>query len=153
MFTRMNRMLRDGSGFTLVELLVPVIIVGILAVVVFRVCRTTPAEHQEKAEAEAREILIRIHERLNHCRYAYASPEFPRYEEEAVPLSEMVCFDNFDLSGRYVGPDDFTYQGRAFEYEVKVTVGSGKEDAPGAYRVQRFSMMINQNKEITGPDE
>jgi len=123
----MKSILKDNKGFTLVELMITVLIVGILASVAIPLYQAN-VKRAKASEADAALGSIRTALRVYYAEngvYPTAANYIPVYN-----LS--IDVDSTDIVGRYFPPTAYTYQSTdGINYTIRAT-GSGQ--SAGIYR-------------------
>ncbi len=115
----MRSVLKDHQGFTLVELMITVVIVGILAAVAIPLYQAN-VKRAKAAEADAALGTIRTALRVYYA-------ENGAYPVKASPTrvdSIGIDISSSDLNGKYFGISNYTYTGTTTTYTVKATNSS-----------------------------
>ena len=109
MWSRLNRMMRSEGGFTLVELLIVVIIVGILAGVSIPMYKGA-TERAKASEAVTALGAIRTAMRAHHTQYStYANANFT--DGAKVTNGGVLDVTDTDLGGQYFDGDAYRFNG------------------------------------------
>ncbi|MCK4590884.1 MAG: prepilin-type N-terminal cleavage/methylation domain-containing protein, partial [Candidatus Latescibacteria bacterium] len=105
----MLKLFRDQKGFTLVELMIVVVIVGILAAVAIPMYRGS-VEKARASEAEAALGTIRSSERVYHAEHGvYYGADNASVTPNAT--GNELALDQLDLDGRYFSYECYTFDG------------------------------------------
>lgn len=118
----MERLIRRDQGFTLVELMITVVIVGILASVAIPIYQAN-VNRAKAAEADAALGTVRT-----ALRVYYAENGFYPISASFAPVTSMnLGIDSTNLAGTYFAPSDYTYQSDdGTSYAIRAT-GSGPQ--------------------------
>jgi len=145
MLGRLNRPLRKDGGFTLVELLVVVIIVGILAAVAIPMYRGA-SDRAKASEAVAALGTVRSSLRVYYAEHA----AYPVHADTVQVDSLGLDLASDDLDGRYFDNNDYTYTGDATTFTLMATGGTDPDTAPNADEVDGIVRTINQDGDVGG---
>ena len=118
----MRKLLNDGAGFTLVELMITIVIVGVLAAVAIPLSQAN-VKRGKAAEADAALGAIRTHLRVYYA-------ENTNYPTEAIYIQVDSIGINIaagDLNGTYFNTADYKYKStNGVTYTIQAT-GSGSQ--------------------------
>jgi len=143
MFARLNRSLKKEGGFTLVELLVVVIIVGILAAVAIPMYKGA-SDRSKASEAVSALGTIRSSLRVYYAEHA----AYPVRADTVVVDSLGLDISSTDLLGRYFDNSDYSYTGNGTTFLVIGTGGTDPDDAPNADEVDGIIRTIDQDGDL-----
>ena len=139
----MLKLFRDQKGFTLVELMIVVVIVGILAAVAIPMYRGS-VEKARASEAEAALGTIRSSERVYHAEHgAYYGDD----DSLVTPLAtgNELSLDESDLDGRYFSHECYIFDGNATATTFKVACVGSLSTATDAASVTSTIRRIDQD--------
>jgi len=141
-----ERRFRSEGGFTLVELMIVVAIVGILAVVAIPMYQVVP-ERSRATEAVAGLDAIRECMRTyyaEHGTYAHAS-----FTDGAqVTVGGILTIKDVDLGGRFFSSECYTFDGRPTADAFTIECDGSASTAPAAGDVQSVTATIDEAGEI-----
>jgi type IV pilus assembly protein PilE len=137
---------RDSRGFTLVELMIVVIVVGILAAVAIPMYQVIP-ERSRATEAVAGLDAIREGMRVyfaEHGRYDHAS----FVDGARVTVGEVLGIKDIDLSGRYFSSECYTFDGNVGANTFTIECDGSSSTASAASDVSGTVATIDESGEI-----
>ena len=143
MFAWFNRSMKKDGGFTLVELLVVVIIVGILAAVAIPMYQGA-SDRSKASEAVAALGTIRSALRVYYAEHA----GYPVHADTVQVDSLGLDLTSSDLVGRYFDNSDYSYSGDATSFNVIATGGTDPDTAPNADEVDGTIRTIDEDGDI-----
>ena len=117
----MNRFFKKQHGFTLVELMITVVIVGILASVAIPLYQAN-VTRAKAAEADAALGSIRTALRVSYAE----NGSYPSAASYVAITTLTIDVDSTDLVGSYFSPSDYTYQSDGSTFTIRAT-GSGDQ--------------------------
>ena len=143
----MLKLFRDQRGFTLVELMIVVIIVGILAAVAIPMYRGS-VNRAKASEAVAALGAIRSAERVY---FAEHGTYYGTKDSTVTPDSTANVLDltQADLTGRYFSWECYTFTVDADEDTFQVKCDGSKSTAPKASEVKSIIRYIDDEGNIT----
>lgn len=112
----MRRLSNDHRGFTLVELMITVVIVGILAAIAIPLYQAN-VKRAKAAEADAALGSIRTALRV----YYAENGAYPVKTSATRVDSIGIDINSSDLTGKYFSISNYTYTGTTTTYTVKAT--------------------------------
>ena len=138
----------SGSrGFTLVELMIVVVIVGILAVVAIPMYQVVP-ERSRATEAVAALDALRESMRTyyaEHGTYAHAS-----FADGArVTVGGILSMTDSDLSGRFFSSECYTFDGPPTAAAFTIECDGSASTAPAASDVAGVTATINETGDVS----
>ncbi|HID94425.1 MAG TPA: prepilin-type N-terminal cleavage/methylation domain-containing protein [Candidatus Latescibacteria bacterium] len=144
---KLGHKLSDRRGFTLIELMIVIIIVGILAAVAIPMYRGST---QRARASEAESALGTIRSALRVFYAEYGRYPIATTSVDVTTLTDSLDLDSDDLLGRYFDQDDYTYQSTADGDSFTVTaIGArGTKTAPEADKVSGITRTIDQDGNI-----
>jgi len=140
---------RNQRGFTLVELMIVVIIVGILAAVAIPMYQGA-TERAKASEAVAALGTIRGAMRVYYAEHGtYVNAGF--VDDAVVTAPGILDVSANDLLGRYFSSACYTFDGdaAAAAYSIECDGGAAGNTAPYASEVSSIVRSIDQNGTIT----
>jgi len=143
--------LGNSKGFTLVELMIVVIVVGILAAVAIPLYQVVP-ERSKATEAVAALGAIRGAMRVHYAEHGtYANAAFT--DGSRVTSSGLLNVSAGDLAGRYFSDACYTFDGAptATTYDVECDGGAAGNTAPFASEVSTVVRTIDEDGDVTKP--
>ena len=118
----MKKKLRNQFGFSLVELMITIIIIGILAAAAIPIYKGQ-VNRAKAAEADAALGTIRTSLRIYYAEHN----TYPTAADSAAVTSLSIGIGASDLDGTYFSTTDFTYHSNdGVSYEIYAT-GSGEQ--------------------------
>ncbi|KAA3660906.1 MAG: prepilin-type N-terminal cleavage/methylation domain-containing protein [Calditrichaeota bacterium] len=118
----MKQLIKSMRGFTLIELMVTIIIIGVLASIAIPMYRAN-VERAKKAEADANMGTIRTALRVYYAEFG----SYPTATAENPWDISNVNIDSTDLVGRYFPATSYTVTSTSSSYTIYAT-GSGESD-------------------------
>jgi prepilin-type N-terminal cleavage/methylation domain-containing protein len=138
---------RNERGFTLVELMIVVIIVGILAAVAIPMYQGA-TERAKASEAVAALGTIRGAMRVYYAEHgSYASSSFT--DGAQVTNGSVLDVSDNDLLGRYFSTACYTFNGAPTDSTFSIECLGSASGAPNASEVSSITRYINQSGDIT----
>jgi type IV pilus assembly protein PilA len=138
---------RSQKGFTLVELMIVVIIVGILAAVAIPMYRVT-AERSMATEATGCLDLVREAMRVHYAEHgAYSHASFT--DGAQVTAGGILGFKASDLAGRFFSAECYTFDGAPTAATFTIECDGASSTAPHASEVSNITVTIDEDGEIT----
>ena len=138
---------RNESGFTLIELMIVVIVVGILAAVAIPMYQIVP-ERSKATEAVAALSLARTAMRAYYAEHGtYVDAAFT--DGGAITAGGILGVTDGDLAGRYFSTECYTFDGAPTIATFRVKCAGASSTAPRASEVPTVVATIDQNGEIT----
>jgi len=138
---------RNQKGFTLVELMIVVIIVGILAAVAIPMYQGA-TERAKASEAVAALGTIRGAMRVyyaEHGTYVISGVE----DGDQVTDPGVLDVSDSDLLGRYFSSECYTFNGVPTATTFSIKCDGSQSTAPNASEVENIVRYINQNGDVT----
>ncbi len=136
----------DDRGFTLVELMIVVIVIGILAAVAIPMYQIVP-ERSRATEAVAGLDSIRSSLRVYYAEHgSYADANF--IDGARVTVGGILGVKDTDLSGRYFSSECYTFQGDAGANSFVVECDGAASTAPEAAEASNIVVTIDESGEI-----
>jgi len=122
----MKKSLRNQAGFTLVELMIVIVIVGILAAVAVPIYQSN-IKKAKMSECDAALGTIRTALRVSYAEKGV----YPAQTSSPVDVTEAVGLDvaTMDLQGTYFNPEDYTL---VVPTDTTYTITCTKDDIFGA---------------------
>ena len=111
----MKKSLRNQAGFTLVELMIVIVIVGILAAVAVPIYQSNITK-AKMSECDAALGTIRTALRVSYAE----NGTYPEYTGD-VTTATGIDVATMDLEGRYFEPGDYTLVSSATDTTYKIT--------------------------------
>ena len=139
---------RSQSGFTLVELMIVVIVIGILATVAVPMYQLIP-ERSRATEADAALGAIRSAMRVYYGEHGtYVNANF--VNGGAVTAWGILSVSDTDLAGRYFSTECYTFDGGAPTANTfTIECDGANSTAPYASEANGIVVTIDQDGEIT----
>ncbi len=134
-------------GFTLVELMIVVIVVGVLAAVAIPMYRVT-SERSKASEATA--ALGSLHDvmRTHYAEFGtYADASFT--DGARVTVGGVLSMSDFDLYGRYFSTECYTFSGVPTAIAFTLECDGSASVAPKAAEISTIVVTIDQSGELT----
>ncbi len=145
-----RKKLKDLTGFTLIELVIVIVVVGVLAGIAVPLYQVVP-ERSKATEAVATLGLIRqaMGERYaEHGTYGNAS-----FTDGArVTVGGTLGLSNGFLLGRYFSSASYTFDGAPTAGEFRISCDGSSSTAPYASEVARVVCTIDEAGTITTSD-
>ena len=141
------RSLTSRGGFTLVELMIVVIVVGVLAAVAIPMYQLA-AERSKATEAKAGLGAVRSAMRIyfaEHRTYAHAS----FIDDAVVTVGGILTFQANDLEGRYFSTACYTFDGAPGAAAYTIECDGSASTAPQASEISHMTLTIDEDGEIT----
>ena len=113
--SKMKKSLRNQAGFTLVELMIVIVIVGILAAVAVPIYQSN-INKAKMSECDAALGTIRTSLRVSFAE----TGAYPNYNG-AVTASTGLDISTSDLQGKYFDPEDYTLVSASFDSTYTIT--------------------------------
>jgi len=136
MLSRLNRPLRKDGGFTLVELLIVVVIIGILAAV------GIPMYRGASDRAKASEAVSALGTVRSALRVWYAEKgEYPIHTDTVQVDSLGLDLSSNDLLGTFFDNNDYTYSSNAGGTTFLI-IATGDTDPPDAPRASEVTGIV-----------
>ncbi len=121
-------MQRREAGFTLIELMIVVMVVGVLAAVAIPLYQVVP-ERSMGTEATAALGLIKDAMRLYHAEFGtYANPSFT--DGALVTAGGVLAVKPIDLEGRHFSEECYTFDGAPTANTFTVKCDGDQSTAP-----------------------
>jgi len=140
-------MRKNQGGFTLVELMIVVIIVGILAAVAIPMYQGA-TERAKASEAVAALGTIRGAMRVYFAEHGtYVNANFG--DGDQVTNGDILDVSDSDLLGRYFSTECYTFNGAAAANAFSIECDGDNSAAPMAAEVAGIVRYIDQNGNIT----
>lgn len=138
---------RNQRGFTLVELMIVVIIVGILAAVAIPMYQGA-TERAKASEAVAALGTIRGAMRVYFAEHGtYVNANFT--DGDQVTNGSVLDVSDTDLLGRYFSSECYTFDGDAAAAAFTIECDGANSTAPNAAEVADIVRTINQAGDVT----
>lgn len=133
------------SGFTLIELMITIMIVGLLATVVTPML-TNSLERAKSSEAKAALGSIRRAMRMHYVEHGtYKNPYFTSGRK--VTFGDILTLSSMDLEGRYFSSECYTFE-RVKMRTFRVKCDGSASTAPAGAEVADVTLFINQTGDI-----
>lgn len=143
--TRVPR--RSQSGFTLIELMIVVIVVGVLAAVAIPLYQVAAAR-SKATEAVAALGLARTAMRAYYAEHGtYENAAFT--DGGAVTAGEILAVTDDDLAGRYFSTECYTFDGAPTIAAFRVKCTGASSTAPNASEALAIVTTIDEDGDIT----
>ena len=138
---------RNQTGFTLVELMIVVIVIGILATVSVPMYQLIP-ERSRATEADAALGAIRSAMRVWYGEHGtYVNANF--LNGGAVTAGGILSVSDTDLAGRYFSTECYTFDGAPTANTFTIECDGANSTAPYASDADGIVVTIDQDGEIT----
>ena len=138
---------RNQGGFTLVELMIVVIIVGILAAVAIPMYQGA-TERAKASEAVAALGTIRGAMRVYYAEHGtYVNANF--IDGAQVTAGSVLDVSDTDLLGRYFSTECYTFDGAPAAAAYSIECDGSASTAPYASEVSTIVRSIDQNGTVT----
>lgn len=137
----------DQSGFTLVEMLIVMVVIGILATVAIPMYQLVP-ERSKATEGDAALGAIRSAMRVYYGEHGtYVNPSF--VDGGAVTAGGILSVSDTDLAGRYFSTECYTFDGAPAANTFTIECDGANSTAPYASEASGIVATIDQDGEIT----
>ncbi|NQU77578.1 prepilin-type N-terminal cleavage/methylation domain-containing protein [Candidatus Falkowbacteria bacterium] len=134
---------KKNKGFTLVELLVVVIIVGILAAVAI------PMYQGATDRSKASEAVVALGTIRSALRVYYAEHAVYPVHADTVQVDSLgLDLSSDDLLGRYFDNSDYSYTGDATTFMIIATGGTDPDTAPRADEVDGAVRTMDEDGDL-----
>lgn len=141
---------RNQRGFTLVELMIVIIIVGVLAAVAIPMYQIMP-ERSKGTEAVAALGTIRGALRVYYSEHqSYVNASFT--DGAQVTTGGILSISDNDLMGRYFSSACYTFDGAPTANSFRILCDGASSTAPVASEVASVKYAIDQDGAVTKPD-
>ncbi len=138
---------RNRGGFTLVELMIVVIVVGVLAAVAIPMYQIMP-QRSRGTEAAAALGLVRSSMRVYYAEHGtFVNASFT--DGARVTTGGLLAVNDFDLLGKYFSTECYTFDGAPTANAYTIECDGANSTAPSAAVVAGIVMTIDQDGEIT----
>ena len=140
---------KDQSGFTFIELMIVVVVIGILATVSIPMYQLVP-ERSRATEADAALGAIRSAMRVYYGEHGtYVNANF--VDNAQVTAGSVLDVSDNDLLGRYFSSPCYTFNGApaAATFSIECDGGALGNVAPYASEVSTIVRTINQQGDIS----
>jgi prepilin-type N-terminal cleavage/methylation domain-containing protein len=138
---------RDQRGFTLVELLIVMVVIGILAAVAIPMYQLVP-QRSRATEADAGLGAVRSALRVYYAEHGtYVSPSFVSGAQ--VTAGGLLSVTDSDLAGRYFSTECYTFDGAPTVNAYTIKCDGANSTAPYASEADGIVATIDQDGEIT----
>ena len=139
--------LRNRGGFTLVELMIVIIIVGVLAAVAIPMYQIMP-QRSRGTEAAAALGLVRSAMRIYYAEFGtFVNASFT--DGAQVTTGDLLGVTDFDLLGKYFSTECYTFDGAPTANAYTIECDGANSTSPGASDVSGVVMTIDEEGEIT----
>ncbi len=136
----------DDKGFTLIELMIVVIIIGILAAVAIPMYQVVP-ERSRATEAVAGLDSVRNALRVYYAEHgSYSNVSF--VDDARVTVAGILGIKDEDLSGRFFSSECYTFQGAPTANTFTVECDGAASTAPKASYASNIVVTIDESGEI-----
>ncbi|MBN2565314.1 MAG: prepilin-type N-terminal cleavage/methylation domain-containing protein [Candidatus Eisenbacteria bacterium] len=139
---------RDNRGFTLVELMIAVTVIGILATVAIPMFQVVP-ERSKSTEAVTALGLIRSAMRIYYVEHGSYANAALFTDGAQVTNGGMLGVTDSDLMGRYFSSECYTFRGAATANSFTIECDGSASTAPFAAEVAAVVVTIDQDGELT----
>jgi type II secretion system protein G len=112
----MKKFVNNQHGFTLVELMIVIVIVGILAAVAIPIYQGN-VKKAKMSECDAALGTIRTALRVFYAEHG----RYPVFEGAVNVVQDSLSIQEPDLEGRYFSSDNYTLKSTSSTYEIKCT--------------------------------
>ena len=112
----MKKLLRNQAGFTLVELMIVIVIVGILAAVAVPIYQSNITK-AKMSECDATLGTIRTALRIYYAEHG----NYPINTTIVVTAATGLDISTSDLQGKYFDPEDYTLVSASFDSTYTIT--------------------------------
>ena len=139
---------RNQRGFTMVELMIVVTIIGVLASIAFPLFQMVP-ERSKSTEAVTALGLIRSSMRIYYVEHGtFANPSV--FSDGArVTSGGLLGVTDSDLGGRYFSTECYTFSGAPTANSFTIKCDGSGSTAPFASEVVAIVVTIDQDGELT----
>ena len=125
----MNKLVNNQHGFTLVELMIVIVIVGILAAVAIPIYQGN-IKKAKMSECDAALGTIRTALRVFYAEHG----RYPIFDGDLNDVQDSLSIQEPDLDGRYFAASDYTLTSTPTTYEIMCT----NEDIFGPGNVRKL---------------
>jgi prepilin-type N-terminal cleavage/methylation domain-containing protein len=139
---------RSNRGFTLVELMIAVTIVGILATVAIPMFQMVP-ERSKSTEAVTALGLIRSAMRIYYVEHGTYANATHFTDGAQVTDGGLLGVSDTDLMGRYFSSESYTFDGAPTANTYTIECDGSASTAPFASEVSSVVVTIDENGEFT----
>jgi prepilin-type N-terminal cleavage/methylation domain-containing protein len=140
--------LRNARGFTLVELMIAVTVVGILATVAIPMFQVVP-ERSKSTEAVTALGLIRSAMRIYYVEHGTYANAVHFTDGAQVTNGGHLGVTDADLMGRYFSSECYTFSGVPTANTFTIECDGSASTAPFASEVSTVVVTIDHNGELT----
>jgi prepilin-type N-terminal cleavage/methylation domain-containing protein len=139
--------LRREGGFTLIELMIVVIVIGVLAGVAIPLYQIVP-ERSKSTEANAALGLVKEAMRTYYAEHGtYANANFT--DGAPVTAGGILSITDEDFDGRYFSPECYTFDGAPGAWTFRIKCDGSASTAAHGSDVSTVVMTIDQSGETT----
>lgn len=139
---------RNNRGFTLLELMIVVTVIGILASVAIPIFQVVP-ERSKSTEAVTALGLIRSAMRIYYVEHGTYANAGSFTDGAQVTNGGLLDVRDSDLMGRYFSSECYRFDGAPTANSFTVKCDGSMSTAPFASEVSNIVVTIDQNGDIT----